>query len=197
MKEFWDKRYSEIGDVYGEFPNQILKTFVDGLEKGKVLLPGEGEGRNAIYLAQHGWQVEAFDYSPIAKKNTVKKANSLGLEIIYNVSSVEDFEPDSKYDLIALVYLHLEPQSRVAFHKKIQKLLRPNGFVFIQAFAKEQIGLNSGGPKNEMLLYSVEDLKSDFKELNIIKLQQQQIELNEGIFHTGIAENITFIGQLK
>ena len=63
MKEFWDSRYREKEYAYGIEPNEFFKEFIDNNNPGKILLPGEGEGRNAVYSASKGWQVDAFDYS--------------------------------------------------------------------------------------------------------------------------------------
>lgn len=65
MKELWDKRYNTDQFIYGTTPNGFLKSELDKLKAGKLLLPGEGEGRNAIYAASRGWSVEAFHTSQL------------------------------------------------------------------------------------------------------------------------------------
>lgn len=66
LNEFWNNRYETHNSVYGDEPNDFFKSFIDTCRPGSVLLPAEGEGRNAIYAAKKGWQVDAFDFSPIA-----------------------------------------------------------------------------------------------------------------------------------
>ena len=71
MKAFWDKRYQEIELVYGLKPNEYFKAQLPKTT-GKILLPGDGQGRNALFAASQDWQVTAFDYSPVAKEQADK-----------------------------------------------------------------------------------------------------------------------------
>ena len=68
MKEFWNERYAAENYVYGTLPNTFFKYELSRLRPGKILLPAEGEGRNAVYAAEQGWDVYAFDYSHEAKR---------------------------------------------------------------------------------------------------------------------------------
>ena len=76
MQEFWNKRYAENEMVFGYKPNQFFKLFIDLHISGTLLLPAEGEGRNAVYAAEKGWQVDAFDFSATAKEKALKYAAS-------------------------------------------------------------------------------------------------------------------------
>ena len=71
MNSFWNERYSTNEYAYGTEPNEFFKSVLSKLEVGKLLLPGEGEGRNAVYAAKQGWHVTAFDTS-IAGKTKLK-----------------------------------------------------------------------------------------------------------------------------
>ena len=62
-KEFWDQRFSDREFVYGKEPNQYYKEKMDKLPKEKIILPGDGEGRNSVYAASKGWQADAIDFS--------------------------------------------------------------------------------------------------------------------------------------
>jgi hypothetical protein len=59
MNNFWDERYADEEYVYGTTPNQYFKQELEKLTPGKILLPGEGEGRNAVFAATQGWKVTA------------------------------------------------------------------------------------------------------------------------------------------
>ena len=74
MKEFWEIRYAEKQYAYGENPNVYFKEQLDKLKPGKILLPAEGEGRNAVYAAKQGWEVMAFDLSSEGKNKAEKLA---------------------------------------------------------------------------------------------------------------------------
>jgi hypothetical protein len=70
----WNERYGADEYVYGKEPNGFLKEFIDNHPPGKILLPAEGEGRNAVYAASKGWEVTAFDFSEEGKKKALKLA---------------------------------------------------------------------------------------------------------------------------
>ena len=80
MKEFWDQRYSEPGFAYGLDPNAFFVEVLDSLTPGRLLLPGEGEGRNAIYAAGNGWKVSAYDQSIVARDKALEWAASMDLQ---------------------------------------------------------------------------------------------------------------------
>ena len=79
MKDFWNERYASTEYVYGKEPNQYFKQILCSLSPGKILLPAEGEGRNAVYAASLGWQVYAYDFS----ERAYKKAMALAAEKKY------------------------------------------------------------------------------------------------------------------
>jgi hypothetical protein len=63
MKDFWNERYGWDESAYGEQPNEYFKKQLAQLEPGEILMPAEGEGRNAVHAAKSGWHVKAFDTS--------------------------------------------------------------------------------------------------------------------------------------
>ncbi|PZX60671.1 class I SAM-dependent methyltransferase [Hydrotalea sandarakina] len=196
IKNFWDQRYSENETVYGDEPNLFFKSFIDTNKPGTILLPAEGEGRNAIYAAQKGYTVDAFDYSEVARNKALKKAEALGLSNIhYEVKDIADFEPTKQYDAVALIYVHLPEPLRKAFHSKIVNAIKPGGYLVLEAFSKEQIQFKSGGPADPALLYDAPSLCADFQLLHIISCGQKQIHLSEGKFHNGTADVLRLIAQ--
>lgn len=194
-EQFWNQRYAENLTVYGNKPNSFFKEFIDGHKPGTILLPAEGEGRNAIYAARKNWQADAFDYSKVARDKALLTAAREDVTIHYEVKNVDQFFADKLYDAVALIYVHLEPALRKAFHREIVKSIRPGGFLLMEAFAKEQLNFDSGGPKNEQMLYDAVSLCQDFQSLHIIRCEQKEIELDEGRFHKGPASVLRFIGQ--
>ncbi len=196
MQNMWDQRYAGDNYFYGTEPNQRFKNFIDNLTPGRILLPGEGEGRNAVYAATKQWQVFAFDSSKVAREKALKLAKQNHVKINYQIADVQQFNPgDVKFNVIAMVYLHLFPETRTSFHRKLISWLEPGGFVFMQAYDKEQLHMNTGGPKNLELLYSVAELENDFSGLNILTLKKEKIFHKEGVGHRGEAWNITLIAQ--
>ena len=112
MKEFWDDRYSKEDYAYGTSPNLFFKEVIDKYNvKGKIIFAAEGEGRNAVYAAQKGLQVFAFDISQEAKKKALRLAKEKAVEIHYEVGNFFDLKMvKESYDGAALIYAHL-PQN--------------------------------------------------------------------------------------
>lgn len=192
--QLWNERYSQYETVYGEQPNRFFKSFIDSNEPGSILLPAEGEGRNAVYAASKGWNVYAFDQSEVGRDKTLSKAKERGIEINYDILNIEDFRSSVQYDAIGLVYVHLEPSLRRKFHKELVRSLKPGGKLVLEAFNPNQRDHNSGGPKEVAILYDTEMLREDFSDLVIDQNEALEIVLNEGPFHQGTAEVVRFRG---
>jgi SAM-dependent methyltransferase len=197
VKESWNSRYNSKQFIYGIEPNNFLKSYIEENPSGKILLPGDGEGRNAIYAASQGWDTTAFDYSESAKTKAIRLAQENNVKINYQTANVETFESKDKFDLISIIYLHLPPIIRRSFHFGLSKFLNPKGKILLECFSKLQFGNKSGGPKNMDLLYSIKDIQNDFKNYNIELLEQKEIELSEGILHQGRASVIRLIASTK
>jgi len=194
MKEFWDSRYAEKEFVYGKEPNLYFKHQIDKLKAGKILLPAEGEGRNAVYAAKCGWNVDAVDQSETGKEKALNLALVNQVKIQYDVADLQIYSfPENEFDAIALIFAHFPPELRKYIHKKITKSLKTNGVLILEAFSKNQIKHESGGPKNIEMLYSLDEMLADFKGFEILESTEQEVELNEGIYHKGIAEIIRFL----
>lgn len=200
MKEFWNDRYQEEPFAYGKEPNKFYEEVLKNLDPGKILLPAEGEGRNAVFASKLGWKVDCFDQSIEGIKKANQLCEELGVSINYfegNLSAINELglEPES-YDSIALIYVHTPPPIRKKKHRELAKLLKKGGIMIIEAFNKNQIGNPSGGPQKEEMLFDKETLLNDFDGILRTKLiEEVHVELNEGLFHIGKADVVRFIGE--
>jgi 2-polyprenyl-3-methyl-5-hydroxy-6-metoxy-1,4-benzoquinol methylase len=197
----WNERYSQEEFAYGEEPNQYLKEQLEKLKAGTILFPAEGEGRNAVFAAQLGWDVSAFDISKEGKNKATQLAEKNGVSIDYQVGPLEalNFEPE-QFDAIALIYAHFPANIKSVYHKKLDSFLKKNGTIIFESFSKKHIDFvtaneNVGGPKDIESLFSIEEIKSDFPNYTIMELVEQDIELNEGLYHNGTGSVIRFVGQ--
>ena len=202
MKEIWDNRYRDIEYAYGEKPNVFFKETLDNLNlKDSILLPAEGEGRNAVYAAKRGLDVTAFDISIEGKNKALDLAKKENVEINYEVG--EFFELNlvkGSYDCAALIYAHFPPTIREAYHKKIASLIKPNGTLILEGFSIAHLEYQKknphvGGPKKKAMLFSTEIIKKNFIDFEIIHLEEIEIQLNEGLYHQGKGKVIRFIGK--
>ena len=195
MKAFWDERYLTEEFVYGKKPNEFLAGCLDRLIPGKLLLPGEGEGRNAVHAASNGWNVTAFDQSPVAVEKARGWMKEAEIEFNYKVSDVLLFNfAKEEYDAVGLVFFHLPPLLRKQFHEMVARTLKPGGYLIIEAFNKEQIRNGTGGPGNLEMLYNRQLILDDFKGFRHELLEETQVTLNEGHYHRGNADVLRYLG---
>ena len=196
MKDFWEKQYSNNEFIYGESPNEYLKSRLTNLEKGKILMPAEGEGRNAVYAAKLGWSVSAFDQSNRAKAKAEFLARNNNVTIDYIVSNVEDVDYTSNYfDALALIYAHFHSDMRSEYHQKLTSYLKEDGILILEAFGKQHVNNQktnpfAGGPKDKEMLYELSSLKLDFKDFDFLEASETKTVLKEGKYHSGKANLI-------
>jgi 2-polyprenyl-3-methyl-5-hydroxy-6-metoxy-1,4-benzoquinol methylase len=195
MKQFWNERYAEKEFAYGKEPNQFLKDNLHKLQKGKILFVAEGEGRNAVFAAQNGYTVVAFDYSESAKNKAITLAKEQNVQLDYLVSDVMElpFEPES-FDAIVFIFAHFPSEIRKQAHQKLVSLLKPDGKILFEAFEKNQLQYTSGGPKEVTMLFSEDEIKAEFPSIRHDLLETTLIHLNEGPYHQGNGVVIRFIG---
>jgi len=194
---FWDERYSMEKYVYGTEPNHFFKEEINKIiPPGRLLLPGEGEGRNAIYAASLGWQVDAFDQSVIARKKALTLAGKNKVKINYTVTDLSTIQLSKKlYDAAAVIFVHLNENIRSDFNKKLIDSLKVGGIIIMELFSKDQFGKESGGPQAMEMLYSIDEINRDFKNLRRILLKKEIIHLDESEKHRGDASVIRFVGE--
>lgn len=190
---FWDSRYSDERYIFGTRPNTFLVSRFDGLGPGlRVLAPGDGEGRNSVWLARQGHIVDAVDVSGkgIAKARTL--AAEAGVAVNFTQADLVAWEwPRAAYDAVAALYLHFHDDDRARMHRAMLDALKPGGALILEAFSTRQLALqqqfHSGGPRTADLLYSTEKLAADFSGATIEMMEEAEVELDEGHRHKGRA----------
>jgi cyclopropane fatty-acyl-phospholipid synthase-like methyltransferase len=195
-KSNWDERFSEEDYVYGTEPNEFFKEQLDKLKPGKLLMLGEGEGRNSVYAAKMGWQVDAVDFSDQARLKALKLAANEKVKINYTICNLNDYQPEiNHYDAIGIIFVHLDKPEVETIFASAKEALKKGGVIICEVFSKNQLGKTSGGPKDPDLLYSTDEIANMFKGLEIISLAESAIILDEGILHQGEASVIRYVGK--
>lgn len=195
MKEFWNERYSKTEFVYGKEPNLFFKEELGKIANGKVLLPAEGEGRNAVYAAVKGWSVSAFDNSEEGKKKALQLTGEMNVSISYDIIDVVDFNSTDKFDCVALIFAHFPKRVQQDLFKKIRSILKVGGKLIVEAYNVEQMKNGTGGPQSEKVMYVLSDLKSDFADFDIEIAENKTLNLSEGIFHQGKSDVVRFVAK--
>lgn len=202
MKTFWDERYSQKEYVYGTEPNEFFRIQLPLLEPKNILLPAEGEGRNAVYAARLGWNVHAFDQSVEGQKKALALAALNNVNITYEITDVLTARlPHHHFDAIGLFYAHFPAHQREQIHTQFLSSLRPNGIIIFEAYSTEQIRYQeqyrSGGPEQKELLFTVNDIEHLFPNCDFLLLEQKEILLTEGAFHNGKASVVRCVARKR
>lgn len=188
MKDFWEQRYAEEDYAYGTDPNAFFAEQLALLPPGRLLLPAEGEGRNAVWAAQQGWAVEAFDYAAAGRAKALRLATARGVSINYEVATFDDAPiTEGAYDAVAIIFAHVGSTIRRALHRRLAGALRPGGTLIMESFTKDQLRYGTGGPRSADMLYDPEDLRVDFDGLDLHSLVTLVAELREGPYHNGLS----------
>lgn len=193
--DFWNARFAAADYVYGKYPNAFLKEILPTISGNTILFPGEGEGRNAVWAASQNWRVTAFDQSTEGQRKCAQLANEFGVTVDYQISNVTEFTSPVLYDAIGLFFLHLPLDIRRSFHNKIWNFLALGGHLILEGFNPNQLQYTSGGPKDETMLFNIEELKKDFPLATFLVAEEIESELNEGPFHQGKAALTRIIAQ--
>lgn len=187
MKNMWNERFGSEEYIYGTEPNQEFKSCIASLKPGKLLLLGEGEGRNAVYAAKQGWDVTAVDFSTEAQAKAYNLAAKEGIELNYIISDVMEYTPvRGEFDMIALIYLHMPSVDFYCLVNNLRAGLSSNGRLFITGFHKSQMQYSSGGPKKEDWLLCNEDFEKEFSEYNIVFNMNIEQMMDQGKGHQGL-----------
>ena len=195
----WDQTYrASAGFKYGEQPNAFLAAQAVRLAPAsRILLPGDGEGRNSVWLAEQGHAAFSIDSSAVGLARAQDLAARRGVRLHTTQADLAQWQPEpAHFDAVAAIYLHLPPPLRAAVHHKLAQALRPGGWLVLEAFHPAQLPLASGGPKNVAMLYTLDMLRADFAEhLHEVLGEETDTMLDEGPGHQGSAKVTRWVGQ--
>jgi len=196
-KQVWNKKYDRKMYLFGKKPNVFFATQLEKLSPGNLLLPAEGEGRNAVYAAKQKWQVDAFDVSDVAKGKALKLAEDEKVSINYFVSdaSTVDLKPNN-YDAVAVIFFQPQDNETTSkFFTILKDSIKPGGSIIVEGFAKSHLKLKTRfGPKDLSCLYDKSFFKSNFQDWKIVLNKERKTVLDEGM-HDGKAVVIDFVAK--
>lgn len=187
-QEFWNGRFGDDDYAYGTAPNDFLVEALSDENIGRAFSLGEGEGRNAVWLAEHGGDVASIDASDRGVAKTLALADMRGVHVAAQQGFFEDLRlAEGRYDTIISIYAHTEPDLRRRLHRQVVEALAPGGVFIVEAYSPRQLAHGTGGPRDERLLVTVDDLRDELIELDFEILQEVERDVVEGTLHTGHA----------
>ena len=188
MSEFWNQKYSRDDYFYGNAPNEFLRSQSFRLAPdARVLVIGDGEGRNGVWLAQQGFAVTTVDYSAVGCQKARALAARSGAPVDVQCVDLLTWDwPVAAFDAVVSIYLHFLPEDRRRIHQHIAHSLAPDGWFIVELFHPTQLAYSSGGPKAPEMLVTAADLRADCPELEWRLLAEGEALLAEGSGHAGL-----------
>lgn len=193
----WDSRYAGEAFMYGTAPNDFLREQVALLPAGgKVLCLAEGEGRNAVFLAERGFVVTGVDGSKVGLEKAQKLAAQHRVKLETIVADLREFDlGTAKWGAIVSIWCHVPPDLRAGLHPKIVAALEPGGVLLLEHYHPKQLGYGTGGPPDAKLLVTRADLERDFASLNVLHAFEGERDIHEGAGHAGKSFVTQFIAR--
>ena len=194
----WNRRFQTDAYVFGKSPNQWLREQAAAWQPGqRVLCVADGEGRNSVWLAQQGLQVDAFDIAEVGVAKARRLAAEHGAQVNFAVADCDgyDWRP-AAYDGIAAIFVQFaDPALRERLFANMVNSLKPGGLLVLQGYTLKQLDYKTGGPGQASHLYSAELLRTAFAALDILTLTDYEAELNEGDGHSGMSALIGLVAR--
>ena len=189
-KEKWNRRYEHQEYVCGTEPTAFLKQKIDMVKKGRALVLAMGEGRNAVYLAQHGFDVTGVDISEVAIEKCKRLAAERGTKVNTVAAALTDYDMGkNQYDLITDFYFYDK-----SIFPKVIDALKPGGIFILEQFSIDHLKYGKFGPRNPDYLVKPNELLDRFKSTRILYYEDIIVERDEGM-HKGTAAIIRLIAR--
>ncbi|GJL52680.1 MAG: hypothetical protein NPIRA01_39070 [Nitrospirales bacterium] len=193
----WDERYTGDKYIYGTEPNSFLAEH-ETMLRDPVLSLAEGEGRNAVFLASLGLKVHGVDGSEVGLAKAQALAKSKGVKIQTEVIDLGTFEPaESCYGSVVSISSHLPSAMRRRLYPLVERCLRTDGIILLEAYSEAQLARDTGGPKDPDMLMTPAKIEREFPNFEPVLLRELEREVSEGTYHTGLASVVQFIGKKK
>lgn len=193
---FWEQRYSEAGYAYGTEPNDFVREVADRLPPGRVLCLGEGQGRNAVFLAQRGHDVTAMDQSPTGLLRAEALAAERGVRLTTIAADLEEFviEPLA-FGAVVSIFVHLPPALRRAVHERVANGLVKGGVYVFEQYGPDQDRFKTGGPDDVTRRPGLATLREELRPLDFEIGREAIRNVVEGTFHSGPASTVQILAR--
>lgn len=195
-RAMWEARYGAEAYIYGTEPNEFLRANLHVLPDGPVLCLAEGEGRNAVFLAGTGRDVQSVDLTENGVAKTKRLAEHRGVVVDAVVADLADFDLGvEQWGSVVSIFAHMPPALRRDLHARVVTSLRPGGVFLLEAYTPDQIGRGTGGPAVPEMAMTIEGLRGELGGLEFVHALQLERDVIEGEGHTGIGAVVQLIAR--
>ncbi len=182
----WEQRYGGEGYLYGTEPNDFLRESLLLLPTGAALCLAEGEGRNAVFLAEAGYEVSSVDLAEAGVRKTHQLAERRGMHMTAVAADLADYDLGvERWDLVVSIFAHTPPAVRRDLHRRVVASLKRHGAFLLEAYTPDQIGRGTGGPPSAELTMTLDTLRKELAPLEFTHAAELERSVLEGTGHTG------------
>jgi len=193
----WNARFAKDSYVFGTEPNEWLRRQAAIWKPGSSILSvADGEGRNSVWLAKQGHQVDAFDISEVGVAKAKRLADNHHASVNFTVAGCDGFAwPQDHYDGVATIFVQFaDPELRARLFGNMVSSLKPGGSLILLGYTPKQLQYRTGGPSVLSHLYTPDLLRESFSDLDIQIMDEYETELTEGDGHKGRSAVIGLVG---
>jgi SAM-dependent methyltransferase len=180
----WDARYAQTDLVWSAEPNQWVVQVAQDLPPGTVLDLGAGEARNALWLAEKGWQATAVDFSAVATERARALSDQhLGPNAERLTTITADlltYRPDTSFDLVLVVYIHLQARYRRLVLGAAASAVAPGGLLLVVGHDRSNLTKGRGGPQDPAVLFTAQDVVEDLSTSGLDRLRAERVTRQVG-----------------
>ena len=197
---FWSARYRDAGENYlfGIAPNKFLAALAERFGADMTVLSvADGEGRNAVWLAEQGCRVTATEISPVALEKAAKLAKGRHVAVDWRQADILNWEwPVDAYDAVVGIFIQFAtPAERPRQIGGMKQAVKPGGLLFLQGYTPKQLEFRTGGPSAVENLYTEAMLRELFADWEIVSLREHEDTIEEGTAHVGRSALIDLVAR--
>lgn len=192
-----DNLYQKVQNLWGTKPNRYVAKIPKLINSGKVLDVGVGEGRNALFLAEKGFDVTGIDISKVAIEKFLKNAKNKNLSVEGHVADALEYDPDTNYDVVICTgTIHYFPTARLEeLMNKIKGHTKIGGINLLTAFTKSDEGFKEYPSFH--FFKDEEELREIYRDWEIIECERYQKTEEHGGSDPHVHDIVAIIARKK
>jgi SAM-dependent methyltransferase len=187
-ESLWDQRYADSEHHWSGQPNAALVAEVRGLRAGRALDVGCGEGADALWLAEHGWEVTALDVSRVALERAARQAERRGVPVHWLHSGLIEAElPPAGFDLVSAQYPALPRTAGNLAERALLNAVAPGGVLLVvhhPAPHTDEAQANGFNPEDYLSPATVAALLDENWRIEVNETRPRHLSAGAGAHHT-------------